>query len=72
MFIRTYARTIFNDIFKNNFLIKTLIKIVNFYCELWSKNPKPIKFDSNMSIKDMEEKKTIFFQSITGDKIDCK
>lgn len=72
MSVRTYARTLINDIFKNNFLVKTIQKIVNFYCNLWFKPQKSIKFNSNMSIKDMEEKKSIFFQSITGDKIDCK
>ncbi len=72
MFIRTYTRTLFNDLFKNNFVIKTFKKIVNFYCNLWFKPQNTLKFGSNMSIKDMEEKKVIFFQSITGDKIDCK
>lgn len=72
MFIRTYTRTLINDIFKNNFLIKIIKNIVNFYCELWSKPQNTIKFDSNMSIKDMKEKKVLFFQSVTGDKIDCK
>lgn len=72
MSIRTYTRTLINDILKNNFLVKSLTKIVNFYCELCYKTPKPIKFNPNMSIKDMKEKKAISFQSITGDKIDCK
>jgi hypothetical protein len=72
MFVRTYIRTLFNDIFKKNILVKTISKIVNFYCELVFKTPEPIKFTQNLSIKDMEEKKTIIFQSFTGDKIDCK
>lgn len=72
MFIRTYIRTLFNDLFRNNLLIKIISKIVNFYCKLWFKNTNTIKFPSNMSIKDMREKRTLFFQSVTGDKIDCK
>lgn len=66
--MRTYIRTLFN----NNLLIKTFSKIVNFYCGLWSKNKNSIKFSPNMSINVLEEKKTLFFQSVTGDKIDCK
>lgn len=72
MFIRTYIRTIFNDLFRNNLLVKIISKIVNFYCKLWFKNINTIKFSSNLSIKDLREKRTLFFQSVTGDKIDCK
>lgn len=72
MFIRTYVRTLFNDLFKNNFLIRIISKIVNFYCKLWFKNTNPIKFSSNMPIQELVEKKAIFYQSFTGDKIDCK
>lgn len=72
MFIRTYTRTLFNNIFKNNFLMRFLSKIVNFYCELKIKPKKEIKFLTNMPIANSEEKKHIFFQSVTGDEIDCK
>lgn len=72
MFIRTYLRTLFNNIFKNNPICKIFTNIVNFYFKLWFTHPKNIKFSPNMSIKDMEENKLIFFQSVTGDKIDCK
>ena len=70
--MRTYIRTLFNDLFINNFLVKTFHKIVNFYCNLWFKKTTDIKFSSNMPIKQLEEKKVLFFQSVTGDKIDCK
>lgn len=70
--MRTYIRTLFNDIFKNNFLAKSFVKIVNFYCDLWFKTPRSIKFQPDMPINKLEEKKTLFFQSVTGDKIDCK
>jgi len=72
MLIRTYVRILFNNLFKNNFLIKICDKIVNFYCSLWSKNTNDLKFSPNMPMNKLEEKKVLFFQSITGDKIDCK
>lgn len=70
--MRTYIRTLFNDIFINNFVIKLIIRIVNFYCKLWFPNAKTIKFPTNMSIRDLRERKKFSFQSVTGDKIDCK
>lgn len=70
--MRTYIRTLFNDIFKNNFVIKIINKIVNFYCSLWFNSPNAIKFEPNMSINELEKKKLLFFQSVTGDQIDCK
>lgn len=72
MNIRTYLRTLLHDIFKNNFVAKAIIKIVNFYCSLFSKTPEAIKFQTNIPIKDMEKNHLKFFQSVTGDKIDCK
>ncbi|MDD3435931.1 MAG: hypothetical protein PHC64_02150 [Candidatus Gastranaerophilales bacterium] len=72
MFIRTYTRTFLNDLFKNNFLIKTISRIVNFYCKLLLNNPNKIKFCTNIPINQLREKKSVFFQSVTGDKIDCK
>lgn len=72
MFIRIYLRTLFNDIFKNNFVVKAFVKIVNFYCDLWFKDPKNIKFEPNMPIRELERKNKISFQSVTGDQIDCK
>jgi len=72
MLIRTYLRTIFNDILKKNVIYKTFAGIVNFYCKLWSKNTYTLKFQTNLSIKDMKRKKTVSFRSVTGDQIDCK
>ena len=69
--MRTYIRTLINDLFKNNFLIKAFVRIVNFYCSLCLKGVKPIKFEPNMSIKELG-RKAISFQSFTGDKIDYK
>lgn len=70
--MRTYIRTLINDILKNNFFAKIILKIVNFYFNLWFKTPNTIKFSSNMPINDMREKQQLFFQSVSGDKIDCK
>jgi hypothetical protein len=70
--MRTYIRTLFNDLFKNNFIVKIFAKIVNFYCSLWFKDPNSVKFEQNMSINEIEKKKILFFQSVTGDQIDCK
>lgn len=72
MFIRTYVRTLFNDIFKNNFFVKALSKIVNFCFGLGYNRPNKIKFPANMPINVFREKKVISFQSVTGDKLDCK
>lgn len=72
MFIRTYTRTLFNDLFKNNFVVKVFFKIVNFYFKLWFENTNSIKISSNMPINEKKEKRVLFFQSVTGDKIDCK
>lgn len=72
MLVRTYLRTFLNDIFKDNFLIKSLRRIVNFYCKLWFKNHDSIKFPQNLPISTVESKRVFSFQSVTGDKIDCK
>lgn len=70
--MRTYLRTLFNDIFKKNIFFAIITKIVNFYCNLTSPAAKTLKFQTNMSIKDIEKKRVFSFQSVTGDKIDCK
>lgn len=72
MFTRTYIRTLFNDLFKNNFCVKLISKIVNFYCDLWFNRGNNIKFSQNMPTNELKEREAISFQSITGDKIDCK
>lgn len=70
--MRTYIRTLFNDIFKNNFVVRLIIRIVNFCFKLWFPDLKPIKFSTNMSIRELRDKRRLSFQSVTGDKIDCK
>lgn len=70
--MRTYVRTLLNNLFGNNILAKLLSAIVNFYCKVLKKEPKSIKFSTNLPIEDLREKKTFSFQSVSGDKIDCK
>lgn len=70
--MRTYLRTLLNDILKKNILVAIITKIVNFYCNLGINQPKNIKFQPNLPINDMKEKRVYSFQSVTGDKIDCK
>lgn len=72
MLIRTYLRTVLNDVFKNNVICSVLSKIVNFYFNLFTNHSRAIKFNQNLPILEVERKKQIFFQSVTGDKIDCK
>ena len=69
---RTYARVLFNDIFKKNIIVNIFNKIVNFYCNIWLKELNTIKFEQNKPMKELEKKNVLFFQSVTGDKIDCR
>ena len=69
MVIRTYIRTVLNEILKKNFVAKVF---VNIYYNLRIESPHSVKFSSNLPIIKKEDKKPIFFQSVTGDKIDCK
>lgn len=72
MLLRTYFRTILNDIFKNNIVVRAFHRIVNFYFNLWFNRNKTIKFGQKLSIKKEEGKRVFSFQSVTGDMIDCK
>lgn len=72
MTIRTYTRTLFNDIFTKNIFVLLFNKIVNFCCNHVAKNPNTIKFNQNVPTTEHEKKNVLFFQSVTGDKIDCK
>jgi len=69
---RTYARTLFNDILKKNIIVTIFKKIVTFYFNIWQKEPKAIKFGQIIPMNNLEKKKALFFQSVTGDKIDCR
>ena len=72
MFIRTFTRTLINSITKNNFLIRAFKNIVNFYYNIFSSTNKNLSFSNNKSILSIDKKNVISFQSVSGDKIDCK
>lgn len=72
MSLRTYIRTLFNDILKKNIIVLLFTKIVNFCCSIGLKSPNAIKFEQNIPTKGMEKRIPLFFQSVTGDKLDCK
>ncbi len=69
MILRTFLRTFFDTLFAKNPVIESFVNI----CYKNDKNKvKTIKFNSNVPITNIERKKEIFFQSVTGDRIDCK
>ena len=72
MFIRTFTRTLINSITKNNFLIRAFKNIVNFYYNIFSSSDNNLSFSNNKSILNIDKKNVISFQSVSGDKIDCK
>ena len=57
MQVRTFFRIMFNNIIRNNVFVRVISSIVNFCCEMDTLQ---------------DTKKNIFFQSIGGDRIDCK
>jgi len=72
MQIRTYLRIMFNSVFKDNIICKFVNYIVKFYCDMGIMGNNQLKFSQNVPLSYTEAKKNIFFQSIAGDKIDCK
>ena len=72
MQIRTFLRIMLNNIFRDNILAKTIKTFVNFCCEMDIINYKPLKYNKEMPLTLEDTKKNIFFQSIGGDRIDCK
>ncbi len=72
MKIRTFLRIMFNDILRDNIISKTIISLVNFCYEFGIFGEKRLKNNKNLSLSMMDTKRNIFFQSITGDKIDCQ
>lgn len=72
MQIRTFLRIMFNDIFHENVISKSVLALVNFCNEYNIFGGKELKYSSNVSLNMQDTKKDIFFQSITGDKIDCQ
>ena len=72
MQIRTFFRIMFNNIIRDNVFVRVISSIVNFCCELDVMNYKSLKYTKEMPLKTEDVKKNIFFQSIGGDRIDCK
>ena len=69
---RTFLRILFNNIFHNNVFVRTIRLFVNFCCELDILNYKSLKYNKSVPLSLEGTKKNIFFQSIGGDRIDCK
>lgn len=72
MKIRTFLRIMFNDIFHENIISKAIQALVNFCYEFNIFGTKALKYNRNVSLNMTDTKRNIFFQSITGDKIDCQ
>ncbi len=72
MKMRTFLRIMFTDILKDNIFSKIIISLVNFCYEFNIFGDKQLKNNNNLSLNTLDTKRNIFFQSITGDKIDCQ
>jgi len=62
----------FNNILRDNVLVNTVHSFVNFCCEMDVLNNKSLKYPKNLPLTMEDTKRNIFFQSIGGDRIDCK
>lgn len=69
---RTFFRIMFNNIFRDNIFVRVIGSFVNFCCEMDILNCKSLKYNKKMPLTIQDAKKNIFFQSIGGDRIDCK
>ena len=72
MQVRTFLRIMFNNIIRDNIFVNVIRAFVNFCCELDIVNNKTLKYNKDMPLSLKDTKKNIFFQSIGGDRIDCK
>ena len=72
MQVRTFLRIMFNNIFHNNVFAQSIEAFVNFCCEFDVMNYKTLKYKKRMPLPLEDTKRNIFFQSIGGDRIDCK
>lgn len=69
---RIFLRILFNNLFRNNIIAKVISSTVKFCKEFSGINYSSLKYDKNMPLSLSDTKKNIFFQSIGGDRIDCK
>ena len=72
MQVRTFFRIMFNNIIRNNVFVRGISSIVNICCEMDTLTYKSLKYNKEMPLTLQDTKKNIFFQSIGGDRIDCK
>ena len=72
MRIRTFLRIMFNDIFHENIVSRTISSLVKFCYEFSEPIQKELKYNNKMPLSMQDTKKNIFFQSISGDKIACQ
>ncbi len=72
MQFRTFFRIMFNNIIRDNVIARTISAFVNFCCELDILNDKCLKYKKELPLSLEDTKKNLFFQSIGGDRIDCK
>lgn len=72
MQFRTFFRIMFNNIIRDNVIARTIRSFVNFCCELDVMNHKYLKYSKELPLTLEDTKKNLFFQSIGGDRIDCK
>lgn len=69
---RVFLRILFNNIFRNNIFARVISSFMNFCKEFEGFDYSSLKYDKKMSLSLSDTKKNIFFQSIGGDRIDCK
>lgn len=67
MFLRLFFRTFLNSLFVNNFLVNMFVKICN---KKQNMSEIILKKKVILPIKETE-RRNIFFQSFTGDTLDC-
>ena len=72
MHSRIFLRILFNNLFRNNIFAQVIKSLINFCKEFKGFNYSSLKYDKKMPLSLSDTKKNIFFQSIGGDRIDCK
>ena len=72
MQIRIFLRILFNKLFRDNIFVNTVRAFVNFCCEIDVLNYNSLKYNKEMPLTMEDTKRDFFFQSIGGDRIDCK
>lgn len=72
MHTRIFLRILFNNLFRNNIFAQAISSTVKFCKEFGGFDCDSLKYDKKMPLSLSDTKKNIFFQSIGGDRIDCK